>query len=127
MILGLIAGVFYREYTKFIGFTGTSSLSVLHTHILILGMIFFLIVALFDKPYKISSHKKFNRFYIIYNLGLLTTVVMLVVRGLAEANSMVLSKGMDAAISGMAGLGHIILAVGLFTFYSILRAKANEK
>ncbi len=32
-IVGMVAGVFYREFTKIIGFTGLSNLSVLHTRI----------------------------------------------------------------------------------------------
>lgn len=44
MIYGLIAGVFYREYTKFKGFTGLTSLSKVHPHVLVLGMLVFLII-----------------------------------------------------------------------------------
>ncbi|NUR96162.1 MAG: DUF2871 family protein, partial [Kribbellaceae bacterium] len=44
MILGLISGLYYRELTKAKDFTGDSQLGVVHTHILALGMLFFLIV-----------------------------------------------------------------------------------
>ena len=46
MIAGLLAGVFYREFGRFNDFTGKSQLNTLHTHILVLGMFFFLIVLL---------------------------------------------------------------------------------
>lgn len=35
-VLGLIGGVFYREFTKFNGFTDFTTLSVVHTHYLML-------------------------------------------------------------------------------------------
>ena len=38
---------------------------------------------------------------------------MLVVRGVAQVLSPGLSSGMSAAISGMAGIGHILLGVSL--------------
>ena len=31
-IAAMVFGVFYREFTKFMGFTGESALSVMHTH-----------------------------------------------------------------------------------------------
>ncbi|GAY75978.1 hypothetical protein NBRC111894_1532 [Sporolactobacillus inulinus] len=47
MIAGLLSGIYYRELTKAMNFSGESMLSVLHTHLLILGMFFFLY---FDQP-----------------------------------------------------------------------------
>lgn len=49
----------------------------------------------------------------IYHIGLNLTVVMLVVRGVTQVMGTNLSKGADAAISGMAGVGHILLGVSL--------------
>ena len=43
-IIGLIAGAFYREFTKYLGFVGKTTLSVAHTHILVLGSLIFLIL-----------------------------------------------------------------------------------
>ena len=37
-VLGLIGGIFYREFSKLNGFTGFTTLSVVHTHYLILGI-----------------------------------------------------------------------------------------
>ncbi len=47
LILGLAMGVFYREFTKINGFEGKTSLSIIHTHILTFGFIFFILVLLF--------------------------------------------------------------------------------
>jgi hypothetical protein len=50
-ILGLMDGVFYREFTKVNGFTSFTTLSVVHTHYLMLGMVFFLIVGCCRKEF----------------------------------------------------------------------------
>ncbi|MEG2897759.1 MAG: DUF2871 family protein, partial [Eubacterium sp.] len=69
-ILGMIGGVFFREFTKFNGFTGRTTLGVVHLHLFVLGMIFFLIIALFNKDYHLVDHKNFNVFYGVYNAGI---------------------------------------------------------
>ena len=40
-VIAMALGVFYREFTKFSGFAGRTSLSFLHTHYFALGMVFF--------------------------------------------------------------------------------------
>ena len=47
MILGVASGLFYREFTKWNGFTGRTALGFLHPHLLMLGAFLLLIVALF--------------------------------------------------------------------------------
>ena len=49
----------------------------------------------------------------MYHVGLNLTAVMFVVRGITQVLRMELSSGMSAAISGMAGIGHILLGVSL--------------
>lgn len=39
-ILAMAGGVFYREFTKFSGFAAKTTLSVVHTHYFLLGMVF---------------------------------------------------------------------------------------
>lgn len=119
-VLGLIAGVFYREFSKNVIVTQTNTLAFMHTHLLVLGMIMFLIVLLLEKNFKISDSKSFSKFYLIYNIGVVATVTMLFVRGLINVQDIILSKGLDAMISGFAGLSHIFLAFGLFFFFKCL-------
>lgn len=126
-LLGLAGGVFYREFTKFSGFSGNTALSRLHLHLLVLGMFFFLLSTLFEKLFEISSHKSFTRFFASYNAGLLITSVIFMTRGVLQVREVVLSKGLDAAISGIAGIGHILLLVGFLYFFSALRAKLVPK
>lgn len=111
-ILAMVGGVFYREFTKFIGFTSKTALSVVHTHYFMLGMVFFLLLLLLEKSFSFSSQKS-GRVLIFYHVGLNLTAVMFVVRGVAQVLGMALSSGMNAAISGIAGIGHILLGVSL--------------
>lgn len=126
MIAGLGLGVFYREFTKFQGFTGATTLSVLHTHALVLGMIMFLIVALFFTKFNLDEDPKFKKFYLFYNLGLITTLTMLFGRGLTQVLSIEMSKGLNASISGMSGLAHIIMTIGLMYLFTILKKAADS-
>ena len=63
----MIGGVFYREFTKFYQYTGVTALGKVHTHLFILGMIVFLIVALYAKNMKLEEQKTFRPFMILYN------------------------------------------------------------
>ena len=109
-ILALIGGVFYREFTKWNDFSGQTTLGVLHTHYFILGMIFFLILLLLEKNFSFTGAKT-KRVLAIYHVGLNLTTAMLVVRGVTQVLGIALSSGADASISGMAGIGHILLGV----------------
>ena len=46
-VLAMAGGVFYREFTKWNDFTGTTALGKVHTHLFLLGMLIFLVIALF--------------------------------------------------------------------------------
>ena len=45
-IAAMAGGVFYREFTKYNGYTGVTALGKVHTHLFMLGMLVFLVVAL---------------------------------------------------------------------------------
>ncbi|MFR2501559.1 MAG: DUF2871 family protein, partial [Coprobacillus cateniformis] len=62
----------------------------------------------------------------VYNGGLLITVIMLMMRGVLQVLGTSVSSGMNAAISGIAGIGHILLGVGLIILMVIL-LKLSEK
>lgn len=111
-VLAMVGGVFYREFTKFNGFTGKTTLGVVHPHYFLLGMVFFLLLLLMEKNFGFTGPKT-GRVLAAYQVGLNLTTVMLVVRGVTQVLGTSLSSGMTAAISGMAGIGHIILGVSL--------------
>ena len=127
LILALAAGVFYREFTKFNGFIGDTTLSVLHTHLLILGMFFFLVYALFTKAYpQLSDSPKTKKFYIGYNVSVFFFTVTLLVRGIVQVLNVELSPGANAAISGIAGISHILLTISLVYFFTILKKVVKD-
>lgn len=111
-IFAMIGGVFYREFTKWNGFTAKTTLSAVHTHYFIMGMMVFLPLVLLEKSFSFTSART-GRVLAVYHTGLNVTVVMMMVRGVAQVLETPLSSGMDAAISGIAGIGHILLGVSL--------------
>lgn len=111
-VLAMAGGVFYREFTKFNGFTDKTTLSVVHAHYFLLGMVFFLLLLLLEKNFFFTGSKT-GRVLAAYHVGLNLTAVMFVVRGVVQVLGLTLSSGMNAAISGVAGIGHILLGVSM--------------
>lgn len=111
-IFAMVGGVFYREFTKFFGFTAKTTLSVVHAHYFMLGTVFFLLLVLLEKTFAFSGPKT-GRVLAVYHAGLNLTCVMFLVRGVLQVLGTPLSSGMTAAISGVAGIGHILLGVSL--------------
>lgn len=105
-VLAIIGGMLYREFTKMDDYTGWTTLSVVHEHYFILGMMFFLILGLVS----MNINLKNNRAVLFYNIGLNLTAIMLVVRGIVQVLDL---NVVSAAISGIADIGHIILVVSL--------------
>ncbi|MEG0238246.1 MAG: DUF2871 domain-containing protein [Clostridium sp.] len=116
-ILALVSGVFYREFTRIFEFTDKTTLSVLHVHLFVLGSLVFLLLTLFEKEFKITKNKLFNKFFITYNLGLIFMIGMFVWRGIDQV--LVLNGG--AMVSGIAGVSHIIFSVGIIMMFVVIR------
>lgn len=125
-IAGLVAGAFYREYTKFLGFTGITRLAKVHPHLLVLGMFMFLIVAAFSLSIDFTKNKNFKRFYCTYNTGVIITAAMLFLRGIYEVLTLS-SKAFDASISGIAGVGHVVLTVGVVFLFLALKEEVKDR
>lgn len=125
-IAAMVGGVFYREFTKWNGFTGVTSLGKVHAHLFMLGMLLFLIVALFSAHNDLTKQKTFRVFLCLYNIGLPLTAVMLVARGISQVLNIALSTGADAAISGIAGIGHILIGTGLILLLISLKKTAKN-
>ena len=94
-------GVFYREFTKLNGFT---TLSVVHTHYLMLGMVFFLLLVVVKKNFHFVDNKVL-KYLLFYHIGLNLTIVMLVIRGVVQVLSL------DVLSAVLSGIGHLILGV----------------
>lgn len=120
MALGVASGLFYREFTKANDFAegGWTQLSVVHTHLLVLGFLVPLVVLLLEKAFTLSAHKKLYAWFLgTYNAGVLVTAGMMVVHGMLT----VLGKESSAMIAGIAGLGHMLLTAGMILLFIMLR------
>lgn len=83
-IATMTGGVFYREFTKYNNFTDVTALGKVHAHLFLLGMLAFLIVALFAGHYDLTKFKTFRVFFWTYNMGVPLTTVMLLARGATQ-------------------------------------------
>ena len=122
-VIAMIFGVFYREFTKFNHFTGQTSLSFLHTHYFMLGMFFFLALMLAEKVFSFSDRST-GTLLAVYQLVLNITGIGFLARGLIQIQGSPLSRGLDASISGVAGIGHILLGVCIVLLLLKIRKRA---
>lgn len=125
-LVGLAGGVFYREFTKYNDFTGTTALGKLHVHLLVLGTLLCMLLALFSLRTDLTQQKTFARFQMIYQVALPFMAVMLLVRGVTEVLGTELSRGLNAAISGMAGIAHILMTIAFVYLYRSFRTMKEK-
>ncbi|MEF9959190.1 MAG: DUF2871 domain-containing protein [Niameybacter sp.] len=117
LFLGLSLGVFYREFTKIVGFEGQTILRGLHTHVLVLGFIFFMIVLLVEKSFNLSNLKQSKAWFIFYHIAFGATIITMLVRGILQV------QGLDMnGLSHMAGLAHALMG-GALIWFTILVGK----
>lgn len=120
-IAAISCGVFYREITKFLGFSGKTTLAFTHLHFFALGTIMFLLIAILSCITNLSQQKQFKRFMILYNIGLPFMVTMFFVRGITQVLGTELSNGVSAAISGISGIAHTIMTVAIIMLFLSLK------
>ena len=125
-IAAMVGGVFYREFTKYSGFSGVTALGKVHVHLFLLGMPVFLVVALYGAHNDLRKIKMFRAFLWTYNIGVPLTAIMLAVCGVAQARGMALSAAANASISGIAGIGHILTGIGIILLLLSFRKLAKN-
>jgi len=122
-IAAMVFGVFYREFTKFSHFSGQTSLSFLHTHYFMLGMFFFLVLMLAEKSFSFSGRNT-GKLLAAYQFGLNITGLGFLMRGLTQVWGTELSRGLDASISGIAGIGHILMGISIILLLLKIKKRA---
>lgn len=117
MLLGVLSGLFYREFTKANDFPEGefTQLGLVHTHLLVLGFV----VLLLEKAFAPTESKLFGWFFWTYISGLVLTSAMMVWHGILT----VVGEQSTAMISGIAGLGHILLSAGMVFLFLALRGR----
>lgn len=122
-ILALASGVFYREFTRMFEYVGKTTLSVMHVHLFVMGSLVFLLLVLFEKQFKITENRFFNKFFLTYNIGLAFMVIMFIWRGIDQV--LLLNGG--AMISGIAGLSHILFSIGIIMMFILLKKEVVKE
>ena len=122
----LTCGVFYREFTKYHAFTGRTTLGFAHVHLLVLGTLLLLLLAAFALHTDLTAQPQFRRFFVLYQIALPATVVMLLVRGVLQVLGTPLTRGCDAAISGIAGIAHILMTICFVLLYLAMRRMKKQ-
>ena len=66
---------------------------------------------------------------VIYNIGVPVTALMLLIRGVVQVLGIQASTALNASISGIAGIGHILTGVGIVLLFLCLKecVVKNEK
>ena len=130
-IAALASGVFYREFTRFNGVAqGAGALGLVHTHLFMLGMVFFLLLAALEGRLALTKQPRFGLFYGLYNGGLALTAAALFARGVMDVllarDPLGVSPEAYVSVSYVAGVGHIVLAAGLILGFVLLRRATRE-
>ena len=100
-----------------------TNLSVIHTHYFLLGMFFFLLLMAVEKVFSFTGNKV-KKCLVFYQIGINITALGFLLRGLAQVLGTELSRGMDASISGIAGIGHLLTGVSMVLILLEIRKKA---
>lgn len=120
LALGIACGVFYREFSKPYGLANQYTvLGLAHTHFLVLGVAFVLLIGLVTDKLNKHGDKLFRIGFCTYSVGVLGAGIMILVRGildvLVKSPNVVysLSSGANGALSGVAGIFHAVLGIGI--------------
>lgn len=124
---GIFAGAFYREFTKFLGYTGETTMSVMHTHLFALGAIFSFILLLLTKTFDLSDYKNLERDYNLYTLSVIGVVLMMFARGVLPVLDIEVTRAIDMSISGISGVIHIGITIVMFMLFNGIRKSVNKQ
>lgn len=124
LVMGLIAGVFYREFTKFYKYSDNNHLSKLHVHVLALGFLPMMILYLVVKEYDVKKNLSLRKPLYVFVSGFTFTIVNITLFWIFEIVSASRPIVNKAALKGLSGLGHIFLAIGIV--WMVVKIFQNE-
>lgn len=134
LALGLVFGVFYREFSKAYGVVNTyTPLGLVHTHYLVLGTAFTLIIGLVDGKLGERNEKLYKWAFPIYCVGVLGAGLAMTARGIldvlekSDKLAFTVSSGANGAIAGISGIFHAVLGIGLILIFIAFLKKSNDK
>lgn len=126
-LLAMIGGVFYREFTKWNGYTAPTTLGVLHVHLLVLGTVVFLLIAVIAKITDLENNSLFKKFFVTYNIALPVMVLMLLARGIVQVLDIEIGKMGNGMLSGFAGLSHIGIMIAFIFLLLAIKKEMLKK
>lgn len=126
-LLAMIGGVFYREFTKWNGYTAPTTLGVLHVHLLVLGTVVFLLIAVIAKITDLENNSLFKKFFVTYNIVLPVMVLMLLARGIVQVLDIEIGKMGNGMLSGFAGLSHISIMIAFIFLLLVIKKEMLKK
>lgn len=94
------------KFTKLNGFTDFTTLLVVHTHYLMLGMVLFLLLVVVKKNFHFVDNKVL-KYLIFYHIVLILTVFLLTIRGVVQVLSL------DVLSAVLSGIAHLILGISM--------------
>ncbi len=123
LIFALLSGLFAHEAAYWTQFEGTTALSRVHPHALLLGAAVFMLMPVLMKNFRIQEQKSFRFFMVFYNTGLVLSLAFMSARGAVQLFRLPIASFADHMIGGMAGIGHVILTVGIgFLFHALMKS-----
>ncbi len=127
LLFGLVVGLFYHEAAFYMqALDRYSMLKLVHSHSIVLGTIFLLLVTLLIKVFDLEKYKTLRFFLFSYNIGLVITLGFMTVRGIVQLFSIPINNAVNHMIGGFAGIGHIILSVGFYFLFRTLLSAIKE-
>ncbi|MGM9813943.1 MAG: DUF2871 family protein [Candidatus Enteromonas sp.] len=133
LIAGLVAGVFYREFSKAFDMAHVyTPLGLVHPHLLALGMGGMLLIGFMNAKLGVEG-KLMKGFVIAYIVGVAASFTMLLIRGTSNVmnaktpDTFILPEGMFAGISGIfhAALGVGLVGIFILWLLAFKKDKAN--
>lgn len=123
LLIGILAGAFYREFGKI--YPVTKNLAFVHTHTIILGFAALTVFYLIVKNLKFDNNKV-HKILTVYNFGIYLSFSSLFIHGLVDSYKLPLF--ISAGLVIISGIGHILLTVAFTYFsYKILNSKDFKK
>lgn len=116
--LGLVSGLHYRELTRNHDFEGRTQLAIVHTHLLVLGTVVFLLLLVLQAAFALDEDRLFRPFLWLYHAGLIVTAGMQTLKGTLQVTGGNADSGM---IAGISGTGHILLTLAFMLFFVVLK------
>ncbi|MFA6624363.1 MAG: DUF2871 family protein [Bacilli bacterium] len=131
LIAGLAAGVYYREFSKAFGYVNSyTPLGLAHPHLLVLGMIMMIIFGFLSESL-LSKSKHQTIAFSLYNAGVISTALMLIIRGtfdvMSKGSDFVLPTAAGKVISIFSGVSHVVLAAGIIYYFVLFIKSYSNK